>query len=390
MKQIFPKEIIENTVEVLVFKHQNKSKVIYSMLLIFIFSILISLPFINVKIYTTARGIIKPDKERISLNVISSGKVIFSNISNNQAVKQGDTLLIIDNTALDEQIELTDYQIRQSNKHLKDLKYLATADNVKLQNVYSPTYQREVIQYNEKLSELKTLLSKRTLDFNRNKILLEKGVIASAEYENIKLEYDLALNSLYQFKKQQSSNWQAQLTELEDRIKEIENSKSQYNENQKQYVVLAPSNGTLLNAKGIDTGSFVYSGMTLAEISPDTDLLVECYISPSDIGLLKSENTVNFQVDAFNYNQWGLATGKVLQIGKDIELLNNQPVFKVQCSLDKNFLQLKNGFKGSLGKGMALNARFELTQRSLYDLLYDKADDWLNPTREEIAINTQN
>src|SRR5690606_9425125 len=119
----------------------------------------------------------------------------------------------------------------------------------------------------------------------------------------------------------------------EDRIKEIENSKSQYNESQKQYVVLAPTNGTILSATGIDTGSFVYSGMTLAEISPDTDLLVECYISPSDIGLLKSENGVNFQVDAFNYNQWGLATGKVLQIGKDIELLNNKPVFKVQCSL---------------------------------------------------------
>lgn len=390
MKQIFPKEIIENSVEVLVFKHQTRSKVIYSMLLIFIFSILVSLPFINVKIYTTARGIIKPDKERISLNVISSGKVIFSNISNNQAVKQGDTLLIIDNTALDEKIELTDYQIRQSQKHLEDLKYLAAAGNVKLQNVYSPTYQREVVQYNEKLSELNTLLSKRTLDFNRNKTLLEKGVIAKAEFENIKLEYDLALNGLYQFKKQQSSQWQAQLTELEDRIKEIENSKSQYNENQKQYVVLAPSNGTLLNVKGIDTGSFVYSGMTLAEISPDTDLLVECYISPSDIGLLKSENTVNFQVDAFNYNQWGLATGKVLQIGKDIEVINNQPVFKIQCSLDKTFLQLKNGFKGSLGKGMALNARFELTQRSIYDLLYDKADDWLNPTMEEIATNTQN
>src|SRR5690606_20957776 len=124
MKQIFPKEIIENSVEVLVFKHQTRSKVIYTILLIAIFSILISLPFINVKIYTTARGIIKPDKERISLNVISSGKVIFSNISNNQAVKQGDTLLIIDNTALDEKIELTDYQIQQSQKHLKDLKYL--------------------------------------------------------------------------------------------------------------------------------------------------------------------------------------------------------------------------------------------------------------------------
>lgn len=67
---------------------------------------------------------------------------------------------------------------------------------------------------------------------------------------------------------------------------------------------------------------------------------------------------VRFQVDAFNYNQWGMATGKVLEISNDIYTIDEKPVFIVKCQLDKEFLQLKNGYKGYLKKGMTLQARF--------------------------------
>ncbi len=150
-------------------------------------------------------------------------------------------------------------------------------------------------------------------------------------------------------------------------------------------MVIAPINGTLLNVKPQELGSFINAGVQIGEISPDTDLFVECYVSPSDIGLLQKNTAINFQVDAFNYNQWGLATGEVIEIGKDIEVLNDEPVFKVRCKMNEKYLQLKNGFQGNLKKGMTLNANFELTKRSLYDLLYDKMDDWLNPSRQGIA-----
>lgn len=39
----------------------------------------------------------------------------------------------------------------------------------------------------------------------------------------------------------------------------------------------------------------------------------------------------------------------------------------------------KNGYKGYLKKGMTLQARFIITERTLWQLLYDKVDDWINP-----------
>lgn len=82
-----------------------------------------------------------------------------------------------------------------------------------------------------------------------------------------------------------------------------------------------------------------------------------------------------------------MATGEIIEISDDIEMIDNQPVFKARCIIHQTHLKLKNGTAGKLGKGMMLRARFELTERSLFDLLYDKMDDWLNPANNQTVQN---
>ncbi|WP_339663548.1 HlyD family efflux transporter periplasmic adaptor subunit [uncultured Polaribacter sp.] len=380
-KQIFPKEIIENTLEVHQFKHTNKSKIIYSIILLTLSTALISLPFINVTIYNTSQGLIRSDKERILLESSNSGKVIFHQLKNNLQIKKGDTLLLINNLAITQQINTTTSLISETKNFVEDLKVLSSQKRItnKLQSL---KYKQEFNSYQQKLSELNTRFQKIKEDYNRSQKLFEKGVIAKVELNNSKLEYDLSLNAIHQYKKQQYSSWQAELVNQTNQLKELENNQVQLEETNNLSVIKAPVSGTLLNVKGIEKGSFIQNGIQLAEISPKSDLIVECYINPIDIGLLKKENKVNFQVSAFNYNQWGLANGKIEEIGKDVQMINNTPMFKLLCSLDQNFLQLKNGFKGELKKGMLVNARFELTERTLFDLLYDKMDDWVNPSTQ--------
>jgi HlyD family secretion protein len=121
----------------------------------------------------------------------------------------------------------------------------------------------------------------------------------------------------------------------------------------------------------------------IARISPDDDLVVECYVSPSNIGLISSDMKVTFQFHSFNYNQWGTGSGRVTQISGNVININEKPFFKVRCSLEQNSLSLKNGYKGILKKGMTLTGRFILIRRSLFQLLYDKTDNWLNPKISE-------
>jgi len=380
-KQIFPKEIIDDTLEVHQFKHTNKSKIIYSIILLALIVAFISLPFINVTIYNTSQGLIRPDKERIILQSSNSGKVIFHQLKNNLQVNKGDTLLLINNLAITQKINTTAILLSEIKNFIEDLKLLSSQERIanKLQSL---KYKQEFNFYQQKLSELNTRFQKIKEDYNRSQKLFDKGVIAKVELNNSKLEYDLSINAIYQYKKQRHSSWQAELVNQQNQLKELENNQVQLEETNNLSIIKAPISGTLLNVKGIEKGSFIQNGIQLAEISPKSDLIIECYINPIDIGLLKKENKVNFQVSAFNYNQWGFASGKIEEIGNDVQMINNTPMFKVLCSLDQNFLQLKNGFKGHLKKGMFVNARFEIIERSLFDLLYDKIDDWLNPSNQ--------
>ena len=41
----------------------------------------------------------------------------------------------------------------------------------------------------------------------------------------------------------------------------------------------------------------------------------------------------------------------------------------------------KTGMKGYLKKGMVANVRFMITKRSLFDILYQNIDEWINPAQ---------
>lgn len=110
------------------------------------------------------------------------------------------------------------------------------------------------------------------------------------------------------------------------------------------------------------------------------NLIVECYVTPSELGFLRLNDTVKFQIDAFPHNQWGLASGKILQINYNLTMVQNTPMFKVICSLNETSLYLSKSISGNLRKGMTLAARFTLTKKTVFQLLFDEIDDRHQPS----------
>jgi HlyD family secretion protein len=89
---------------------------------------------------------------------------------------------------------------------------------------------------------------------------------------------------------------------------------------------------------------------------------------------------VRIQVDAFNYNEWGFLNAAITDISDDMIIEDGSTAyFRIRCKPERTFLTLKNGIRADIKKGMTLNARIVLIKRSLFNLLFDKADKWLNP-----------
>jgi HlyD family secretion protein len=242
-------------------------------------------------------------------------------------------------------------------------------------------YQKELQQYREQLQGLSAKSNYFKQELKRSKQLYNKGVIAAMEHQQKVYDYENNTSTLINYKNNQLSKWQNTLQQYVQDTVNILSQIQQLQEDKKQYIITAPITGTIKNYTGIKAGNFVIPNQTIAEISPNGNLIVECYVSPKDIGYLKEKMLVNFQVDAYNYNQWGLAKGQVTEIFNDITIINEQPIFRVRCKLLTKQMQLKNGFVGQLKKGMTLTGRFKVTERTLWQLLYDSMDDWLNPTQ---------
>jgi HlyD family secretion protein len=144
--------------------------------------------------------------------------------------------------------------------------------------------------------------------------------------------------------------------------------------------VLAPTAGEIIQSSDIQTGSIVAQGQKIAEISPEGELIATCFVKPAEIGLIHENQKVKIQVDAFNYNEWGMLQGDIIDISDDMIVEDGTVAyFRVRCKPERTFLSLKNGYKAEIKKGMSLNTRILVIRRSLYHLLFDKADKWFNP-----------
>jgi len=381
IKYVFPLEVLEQTAQFHYFTHHRTSRIIYMAILVFICGVLAALPILKVEVYSTARGIIMPAKEREKLTIINSGRIVYSRLSDNTTVNAGDTLLVIDNNGLDDKLELCVRQLAETKLALNDLESLLDTRKKGELQFQTEKFRSSYMQYLMELNEYYIRYGQAVKEFKRYEYLFGKGVVSKAEYEKSRLEFTLSKSEREQFRSRQLGLWQAEYSGLLETHRELVAQQQQIIKSISQFVLIAPINGNLINVKETSPGNLVAVGTQIAEISPDTGLLAECYLDPSDIGLLRENLQVVFRLDTYDYNQWGMLRGEIQEIGRDLEYKEGIPVFKVRCRLQGQHLQLPNGVRGEIKKGMTLSAQFLLTRRTLWELLYDKTDDWLNPAR---------
>ena len=384
MYQLFPPEIIQDTTESHFARRHSRIWIVYLIVLLAVAGALAAIPFVYMPISTQARGIIRTEFENNQIQSVIYGEVTEINLTENQEVRKGDTLIVLNSENIDVQINRATEKILENSAFIHDISVLL---GNKLSVLQTPKYMYERNLFRSSEYEHYTRIDYLKNELRVSEQLYKNDAIAKSEYLRDKNNYDNAERGRDNLREQYRNRWQAECTNYEQEIKSLQADILRLADEKTKYVLLAPVSGAIIQFSGIQRGNFISPGQTVAQISTNTDLLVECYVSPSDIGYIKENQKVKFQLDAFNYNQWGMAQGTVTEISKDIVSIGENPVFRVRCSLDNKYLQLKTGYHGNLKKGMTLTGRFYLTDRTLWQLLFDKVDNWLNPNFQNTTDN---
>ena len=382
MPYLLPSETLRDSTSTWLPSIQVRTQLVYILLLVLIGGSLIALPLIKVDVSSNGNGLIRPIAEKNELHSFQSGTIEAVLVTDGQHVEKGQPLIRLQQYMTDNKLSQTSTELQQRHQYIHDLTLLTAPGHrgrVSPSELQSPLYRQQLIRYRYAINEQQTTLDRMKTDFDMNKTLYDQHVISKKEYLDKKYEFEKS-NATYQsIAEQQYASWQDDLSRYQVESGRLGTDSRQYEKEKEYNVIRAPVSGTLQQFTGRYAGGNLQQGELVGVISPDASMIAECYLSPKDIGTIKPGMPVKLQVDAFNYNEWGLLDGKVLSIDNDFILSGNDPVFKVRCSLSNTCLQLKNGIKGQLKKGMSVRARFVLTRRSLFQLLFDKADDWINP-----------
>lgn len=380
---LLPQEYINDSAESYFYKNRIPSLIIYWIFLIIVIVVVVLLPFIYIDISLASNGFVRPKSEITTLISPVSEIVEKTYFSEGDEIHKGDTLLTFRTETPDYKIHYDKSRLSDYANHIRDLQILSMGQCPS--HFTTQTRQKEYMSYQAKISEISTYIQQTEIEYNRNKILYSEGLISQEEYEKYYYAYKNKVDELTSLEKNQHSTWQSDLNNYKNLYSEYQSDFKQQTKDKSLHAITSPVDGTLEQFRGIYEGSSLQAGSSIAIISPYAELLAECYVTPNDIGFIHPGMKVNLQVSTFNYNEWGVLHGVVEHISSDyIQDEQNNTFFKVRCHIETPYLVYKKtDRKGHIKKGMNVTAHFIITRRSLFDLLYQNIDEWINPTQNE-------
>lgn len=371
----------------------SKNNITYFFIIFFVGLCFISLPFIHTDITIKSNGITRPVTERTEVKPIMTGIIDSIFYKEGDKIEKDAILLKLKDPNTKSKVLLNNFEISQREQFIHDLIILTNSVELNLSvsdKLITPLYKQQLSKFTHQKQDLDASNNKAKKEVDINTPLAKDKIISGKEFYDIQVNYEKLQSSYKAFIQEQLSNWQQDLTKYKLGLSQYKQVLSVVNTDASYYLVKSPTSGIV---QGINTryqGGLLQANETLCSISPEGIIIAECYIPTRDIGLLRVGQTVRYQMEAFDYNYFGVLTGKVAMIDNDYTVLNNTIVFKVRCSFDTSQLYLKNGFTGNLKKGLNFQARFFIARRSLWQLLYDKLDDWLNPNAPSNTTTVSN
>lgn len=386
--KLFPFPLVEGNVEGLRARHSRSGSAIYLTVVLSLLVAAAALPLVTVEVSSRARGILRPTTRLTPVTIPTEGRVTLARLTENRPVCAGDTLLRISTAELTNERRHLTTQLEERHRLLADLERLLGArprvpgksDNGDYPRLTTAVYQRDYREYRRQRDALALRTTHATRELERQQSLLATGSVAAMEVDRLSHERELLLSESRQLTDRRRQGWTQERQRIRREAADLRRQLDRLGQRENDYVVTAPVDGHLTQTAALAEGSHARGGTTLARISPDDGLRVEAFVDPADIGLLRVGQSVNLQLDAFHHHQWGMASATLTEIATDVTQTDDgAAAFRIVCELHDPELSLKNGYVGRLRKGMTLTAHFQLTERTLFQLLRDDVDDWLNP-----------
>lgn len=121
-------------------------------------------------------------------------------------------------------------------------------------------------------------------------------------------------------------------------------------------------------------GDYIAGGTQIGTIVPQGDGIykVQIYLDNQDIGKIKEDTTVRYEIAAYPSSAYGQATGVITKISEDLKI--NQDTGKGYYLAEATIVLPKNSDSMELKQGMAVEAKIVAGEKTVMNYLLEKLD----------------
>ncbi|MCT8552427.1 HlyD family type I secretion periplasmic adaptor subunit [Glaesserella parasuis] len=309
-------------------------------------------------------------------------------------VKEGDTvdkdqvLLKLDDTR--SSAILRESQAKVENLEALSARLKAEAYGVEL--VFAETtpvqlQERERAIYEKKKNSLKESLdslqaSKALLDreIQMTEPMVARGAVSEIELLRMKRQSSDLQLQLAERKNKYATDASAELTKIEAELSQARENMAMRADPVERSHIRSPLKGIVKNIRVNTIGGVINAGQDIMEIVPIEDtLLVEAYISPSDVAYVRPGMPALVKLTAYDYAIYGGLDGIVTLLSpdtlhdqkrpSDLKLNPNEAYYRVLVKTDGSYLTDKDGKVMPIIPGMIASVDIKTGQKTVFQYL---------------------
>ena len=329
-----------------------------------------SLFILRVPVYVSSPGMIRPSSGRVFIRAAAAGMVDSVYCREGTPVGRQQLLIRLRDEGAGLRMAVLQEEIVKYRQFIHDLEKLRLCGEDGFspqQKLATAFFRRQASRFSFHLREIKTSLDKAEEEMSLNRTLAADRVISSKEWYDIQSQRNRIRNGFRASWQEQQADWEQELLRYRSALNDCLARKNELVRQAAASDIRSPVSGIIQGIAGIYPGSRIQATDILCSVSPEGMLQLECMVSSRDIARIRLAQAVVCRISASDDRFFGPAGGRVLSIDNDYTVVENQAVFRVTCSIDQR-LPLK--------KGMACKARFIIARRTLWQLLFDRLDDW--------------
>lgn len=371
-------------------QQENHKFIFYNIMFLFAFLVVFVIWAYNSTIDEITRGqgsIIPTSREQV-IQSLDPG------ILNQMLVKEGDTvekdqiLLKLDDTR--SSAVLRESQAKVENLEAQVARLKAEAYGLSLSfppSISKELQKRETSIYNSR----KVSLEQAILSLQQSKKYLEREIKmispmvsrgAMSEIELLRIQRQASELELQIVERQNKyvTDASTELTKLEAELSQAKENMAMRADPVERSLIRSPLKGIVKNIRINTIGGVINAGQDIMEIVPiDDTLLVEAYISPSDVAYVRPGMPAVVKLTAYDYAIYGGLDGEVTLLSpdtlhdqkrpSDLKLNPNEAYYRVLVRTDKSNLTDKNGKVMPIIPGMIASVDIKTGEKTVFQYL---------------------